>query len=47
MNLYDNSNIACNKKNRNKLYDLHNNITLSKFVHNNKYKNNFLFGNYK
>ena len=41
INLYDNSNIDCNKKNRNKLYDLYNNIVL------NKYKNNFLFGNYK
>ena len=46
MNLY-NSNIDCNKKNRNKLYDLYNNIVLNKFVHSNKYKNNFLFGNYK
>ena len=35
INLYDNSNIDCNKKNRNKLYDLYNNIVL------NKYKNNF------
>ena len=47
MNLYDNSNIDCNKTNRNKLYDLYNNIILNKFVHINKYKNNFLFGNYK
>ena len=47
MNLYDNSNIDCNKKNRSKLYDLYNNIILNKFVHSNKYKNNFLFGNYK
>ena len=47
MNLYDNSNIDCNKKNKNKLYDLYNNIVLIKFVHSNKYKNNFLFGNYK
>ena len=46
-NLYDNSNIDCNKKNKNKIYDLHNNIVLNKFVHGNKYKNNFLFGNYK
>ena len=45
MNLYDNSNIDCNKTNRNKLYDLHNNIVINKFVHSNK--NNFLFGNYK
>ena len=35
------------KKNRNKLYDLYNNIVLSKFAYSNKYKNNFLFGNYK
>ena len=47
MNLYDSSNIDCNKKNRNKLYYLYNNIVLNKFVHSNKYKNNFLFGNYK
>ena len=39
MNLYDDSNMDCNKKNRNKLYDLYNNIVL------NKYKNNFIFGN--
>ena len=47
INLYDNSNIDCNKENRNKLYDLYNNIVLNKFIHSNKYKNNFLFGNYK
>ena len=41
MNLYDNSDIDCNKKNRNKLYDLYNNIVLNIFVHCNKYKNNF------
>ena len=46
MNLCDNSNINCNKKNK-KLYDLYNNIVLNKFIHSNKYKNNFLFGNYK
>ena len=46
-NLYDNSNIDCNKKYKNKLYDLYNNILLNKFIHSNKYKNNFLFGNYK
>ena len=34
INLYDNSNINCNKKN--KLYDLYNNIILNKFVHGNK-----------
>ena len=38
MNLYDNSNIDCNKKN-NIIYDLYNNIVLNKFVHSNKYKN--------
>ena len=37
MNLYDNSNINCNKKNKNKLYDLYNSIILNKFVHSNKY----------
>ena len=47
MNLCDSSNIDCNKKNKNKLYDLYNDIVLNKFVHSNKYKNNFLFGNYK
>ena len=36
MNLYDNSNIDCNKKNKNKLYDLYNNIILNKFVHGNR-----------
>ena len=35
MNLYDNSNIDCNKKNKNKLYDLYNNIVINKFVHSN------------
>ena len=38
MNLYDNSGIDCNKKDKNKIYDLYNNIVLNKFVHNNKYK---------
>ena len=33
MNLYDNSSIDCNKKNKNKIYDLYNHI-----VFNNKYK---------
>ena len=37
-NLYDNSNIDCIEKNKNKLYDLYNNIILNKFVHGNKYK---------
>ena len=45
INLYDNSNTDCNKKN--KLYGLYNNIVLNKFFHSNKYKNNFFFGNYK
>ena len=40
MNLYDNSGINCNKKNKKKIYDLHNNIAFNKFVHSNKYKNN-------
>ena len=47
MNLYDNSNIDCNKKYRNKLYDLYNNIVLNKFVHSNKYKNSTIFIIYK
>ena len=47
MNFYDNSNIDWNKKIRNKLYDLYDNIVLNKFVHSNKYKNSFLFSNYK
>ena len=38
INLYDNNNIDCNKKNKNKLYDLCNNIVLNKFVRSNKYK---------
>ena len=36
INLYDNSNINCNKKNKNKLYDLYNNVILNKFVHGNR-----------
>ena len=36
MNLYDNSGIDCNKKNKNKIYDLYNTIVLNKFVHSNK-----------
>ena len=47
MNLYDNSSIDCNKKNKNKIYDLYNNIVLNKFVHSNKYKNSTLFTIYK
>ena len=42
LNLYDNSNIDCNKKNKNKLYNLYN-----KFVHSNKYKNSTIFTIYK
>ena len=47
MNLYDNSSIDCNKKNKNKMQDLHNNILINKFVHSNKYKNSTLFTIYK
>ena len=47
INLYDNSNTDCNKKNKNKLYDLYNNIILNKFVHGNKYKNSTIFTIYK
>ena len=47
MNLYDNSNKDCNKKNENKIYDLYNNIVLNKFVHSNKYKNSTIFTIYK
>ena len=46
MNLYDNSSIDCNKKNKNKIYDLYNNV-LNKFVHSNKYKNSTIFTIYK
>ena len=47
MNLNDNSNIDCNKKNKNKMYDLYHNIVLNKFVHSNKYKNSTVFTIYK
>ena len=49
MNLHDNSSIKCNKKNKNKIYDLiyDNNIVLNKFVHSNKYKNSTIFTIYK
>ena len=47
MNLYDNSVIDCNKKNKNKIYDLYNNIVFNKFVHSNKYKNSTTFTIYK
>ena len=48
MNLYDNSGIDCNKTNKNKIYDLYNNIiVLNKFVHSNKYKNSTIFTIYK
>ena len=39
MKLYDNSGIDCKNKNKNKIYDLYNNIVLHKVVHSNKYKN--------
>ena len=47
MNLYDNSGIDCNKKNKNIIYDLYNNIVLKKSVHSNKYKNGTIFTIYK
>ena len=47
INLYDNTNIDCNKKNKNIIYDLYNNIVLNKFVHSNKYKNCTIFTIYK
>ena len=47
MNLYDNSNIDCNKKNKNKICDLFDNIALNKFVHSNKCKNSTIFTIYK
>ena len=47
MNLYDNSGINCNKKNKNIIYDSYNNIVLNKFVHSNKYKNSTIFTIYK
>ena len=47
MNLYDNSSIDCNGKNKNKIYDLCNKIVLNKFVHSNKYKNSTVFTIYK
>ena len=52
MNLYDNSGINCNKKNKNKViyiikYDLYKNIVLNKFAHSNKYKNSTILTIYK
>ena len=47
MNLYDNSGINCNKKNKNKIYDLYNNIVFNKFVHSSKYKNSTILTIYK
>ena len=48
MNFYDNSSIdKKNKNNKNKIYDLYNNIVLNKFVHSNKYKNSTIFTIYK
>ena len=42
INLHDNSNIDCNKKNKNEIRDLYANI-----VHSNKYKNSTIFTIYK
>ena len=47
MNHYDNCGVDCNKKNKNKTYDLYNNIAPNKFVHSNKYKNSTIFTIYK
>ena len=47
INLYDNSDINCNKKNKIKIYDLYDNIALNKFVHSNKHKNSTIFTIYK
>ena len=47
MNLYDNSGINYNKKNKNKIYDLYKNIVLNKFAHSNKYKNSAILTIYK
>ena len=47
MNLYDNSGVNCNKKNKNKIYDLYKNIVLNKFAHSNKYKNSTILAIYK
>ena len=47
MNLYDNSSIDCNEKNKNKIYELYNKIVLNKSVHSNKYKNSADFTIYK
>ena len=47
MNLYDNSGIDCNKRNKNIIDNLYNNIVLNKFVHSNKYKNSTIFTIYK
>ena len=47
MNLYDNSGIDCNEKNKKIIYDLYNNIFFNKFVNSNKYKNSTIFTIYK
>ena len=47
MNLYDNSSINSNKKNKNKIYDLYKNNVLNKFAHSNKYKNSTILTIYK
>ena len=47
MNLYDNSGIDCNEKNKTIIYDLNNNIVHNKYVHSNKYINSTTFTIYK
>ena len=47
MNLYDNSGIDCNEKNKTIIYDLYNNIVHNKYVHSNKYINSTTFTIYK
>ena len=47
MNLYDNSGIDCNERNKTIIYDLYNNIVHNKYVHSNKYINSTIFTIYK
>ena len=47
MNLYDNSSIDCNEKNKKQIYELYNKIVLNKSVHSNKYKNSADFTIFK
>ena len=42
INLYDNSNVDCNTKNKNKLYNLYNNIALNKLVDDDKKVGHFI-----